>query len=87
MTLPINELLNANELHMEQLLRARLSELGLAPNVLRILKGQGITTLKELTANTRDDLLAIRFLGESNVDAIERLLNTMDLSLKHSQPQ
>ena len=33
--LPIHELLNANELHMEQLLRARLSELGLAPNVLR----------------------------------------------------
>ena len=55
--LPIHELLNANELHMEQLLRARLSELGLAPNVLRILKGQGITTLKELTANTRDELL------------------------------
>ena len=85
--LPINELLNANELHMEQLLRARLSELGLAPNVLRILKGQGITTLKELTDHTRDDLLGIRFLGESNVDAIERLLNTMDLKLKQPLPQ
>lgn len=83
----IEDLLNQNELHMEQLLRARLSELGLAPNVLRILKGQGITTLKELTDHTRDDLLGIRFLGESNVDAIERLLKTMDLSLKHSQPQ
>lgn len=78
----INELLNANELHMEQVLRARLDELGLAPNVLRILKGQGITTLKDLCSRSRDDLLAIRFLGESNVDTIERLLNTFDLKLK-----
>lgn len=78
----INELLNANELHMDQVLRARLDELGLAPNVLRILKGQGITTLKDLCSRSRDDLLAIRFLGESNVDTIERLLNTFDLKLK-----
>ena len=83
----IIELLNANELHMEQLLRARLSELGLAPNVLRILKGQGITTLRDLTPRSRADLLDIRFLGTDNVDAIERLLKTMDLSLKHSQSQ
>lgn len=83
----IIELLNANELHMEQLLRARLSELGLAPNVLRILKGQGITTLRDLTSRSRADLLGIRFLGSDNVDAIERLLKTMDLSLKHSQSQ
>lgn len=78
----IDELLNANELHMDQVLRARLDELGLAPNVLRILKGQGITTLKDLCSRSRDDLLAIRFLGESNVDTIERLLNTFDLKLK-----
>ena len=78
----INELLNANELHMEQVLRARLDELGLAPNVLRILKGRGITTLRDLCSRSRDDLLAIRFLGESNVDTIERLLNTFDLKLK-----
>lgn len=83
----IIELLNANELHMEQLLRARLSELGLAPNVLRILKGQGITTLRDLTSRSRADLLGIRFLGSDNVDAIERLLKTMDLSLKQSQSQ
>ena len=78
----INELLNANELHMEQLLRAKLSELGLAPNVLRILKGHGIITLRDLVSCSRDDLLGIRFLGKGNVDAIERLLNTMDLQLK-----
>ena len=78
----IDELLNANELHMEQVLRARLDELGLAPDVLRILKGRGITTLRDLCSRSRDDLLAIRFLGESNVDTIERLLNTFDLKLK-----
>lgn len=78
----INELLNQNELHMAQLLRAKLCELGFPPNVLRILKGHGITTLKTLCAHSRQELLDIRFLGAANVDAIERLLRTMDLSLK-----
>ena len=64
----VNELLNQNELHMDQVLSAKLDELGLC-------------------SRSRDDLLAIRFLGESNVDTIERLLNTFDLKLKHSQPQ
>ena len=78
----INELLNQNELHMAQVLRARLCELGFPPSVLRVLKGQGITTLKTLCDHTREELMAIRFLGTSNVDAIERLLRTMDLRLK-----
>jgi DNA-directed RNA polymerase alpha subunit len=78
----INELINQNELHMAQVLRAKLNELGFPPNVLRILKGQGITTLKTLCDYTRQELLAIRFLGAANVDAIERLLKTFDLSLK-----
>ena len=82
MELTIDELLNADELHMRQLLRAPLDELGIAPNVLRILKGRGITTLKTLCAHSREELLEIRFLGASNVDAIERLLKTMDLKLK-----
>ena len=78
----INELLNQNDLHMAQVLRARLNELGFPPNVLRILKGQGITTLKTLCDHTRQELLGIRFLGTANVDAIERLLATMDLRLR-----
>lgn len=78
----VNELLNQNELHMDQVLSAKLNELGLAHDVLRILKGRGITTLRDLCSRSRDDLLAIRFLGESNVDTIERLLNTFDLKLK-----
>ena len=78
----INELLNADELHMAQLLRAPLHELGFPPNVLRILKGQGITTLRTLCDQSRKELLKIKFLGTSNVDAIERLLKTMDLKLK-----
>lgn len=78
----INELLNQNELHMAQVMRARLNELGFPPNVLRILKGQGITTLKTLCDHTRQELLEIRFLGAANVDTIERLLATMDLCLR-----
>ena len=78
----INELLNQNELHMAQVLRARLNDLGFPPNGLRILKGQGITTLHDLCSRSRADLLGIRFLGSANVDAIERLLATMDLRLR-----
>lgn len=78
----INELLNQNDLHMEQVLRARLNELGFPPNVLRILKGQGITTLNDLCSRSRAELCAIRFLGAANVDVIERLLATMDLRLR-----
>ena len=78
----IDELLNQNELHMAQVLRARLNELGFSPNVLRILKGRGITTLKDLCSHSRDELCAIRFLGAANVDAIERLLATFDLRLR-----
>ena len=78
----IDELLNQNELHMAQVLRARLNELGFHPNVLRILKGRGITTLKDLCSKSRAELCAIRFLGAANVDAIERLLATFDLRLR-----
>lgn len=78
----IDELLNQNELHMAQVLRARLNELGFPPNVLRILKGRCITTLKDLCSNSRAELCAIRFLGAANVDAIERLLATFDLRLR-----
>lgn len=78
----INELLYCDELHMAQLMRARLCELGFAPNVLRILKANGITTLGDLCRRSRRELLSIRFLGEPNVAVIERLLATMDLGLR-----
>lgn len=78
----IDELLNQNELHMAQVLRARLNELGFQPNVLRILKGRGITTLKDLCSHSHSEMCAIRFLGAANVDAIERLLATFDLRLR-----
>lgn len=79
-----NELINQNELHMAQVLRARLSELGVPRPALKILKGRGVNTLKDLTAMTREELLRMRFLGRANVNAIERLLKSYDLNLKQS---
>jgi len=78
----INELLNQNELHMAQVLGARLDELGIPTNVLRILKGREIRTLKDLCSLSRDDLLSIRFIGSANVDEIERILAKFDLRLR-----
>ena len=79
----INELIYADELHYEQLFKARLCELDFPPDTLRILKGQDITTLGELCRNSRKELLRIRFLGEDRVAEIERLLRSMDLALRH----
>lgn len=78
----INELLNQNDLHMAQVLGARLDELGIPTNVLRILKGREIRTLKDLCSLSRADLLSIRFLGSANVDEIERMLAKFDLRLR-----
>ncbi len=80
-----NELINQNELHMAQVLRARLSELGVPRPALKILKGRGVNTLGDLTAMTREELLRIRFLGRANVNAIERLLKSYDLNLRQSK--
>jgi DNA-directed RNA polymerase alpha subunit len=82
MELTIEDLLNGNELHMEQLLKAPLADLDIEAHTLRILKGKGIETLRDLTALSRKELLRIKFLGERNVDELERLLERIDLKLK-----
>lgn len=78
----IEELINQNELHMQQVLRAELCELEFPPYVLRALKARGIVTLKDLTARSREDLLRMPFLGKKNVEVIEKILNNYDLKLK-----
>lgn len=82
MELTIEDLLNGTELHMEQLLKAPLADLGIETHTLRILKGKGIETLRDLTALSRKELLSIKFLGERNVDELEHLLEKIDLHLK-----
>jgi len=81
----IEELLYANELHMEQLMKARLDELDFTPDTLRILKGRGIVTLGHLTERSREDLLGIKFLGKERVDGIEAILEKYDLQLRQSR--
>lgn len=78
----IEELLNQNELHMEQVLRCPLDELQFSPHTLRTLKARGMYTLKDLTAKTRKELLAIPFLGKNAVSEIENVLDNFDLKLK-----
>lgn len=78
----IEELLNQNELHMEQVLRCPLDELQFSTHTLRTLKARGMYTLKDLTAKTRKELLAIPFLGKNAVSEIENVLDNFDLKLK-----
>lgn len=79
------ELILQSERHMAQVLRTRLADLGVAPGALRILKGRGVTTLGDLTSLTRADLEGMRFLGAANAEALERLLTSLDLTLKKEQ--
>lgn len=78
----IAELLNQNELHMEQVLKCPLDELQFSQHALRTLKARGMYTLKDLTAKTRKELLAIPFLGKNAVCEIEDVLGNYDLKLK-----
>ena len=80
----IEELLNQNELHMEQVLKCPLDELQFSPHTLRTLKAKGIYTLKDLTSRTREQLLAIPFLGKKGVNEIENTLDNYDLKLKET---
>lgn len=80
----IKELLEQNELHMEQVLKCPLDELQFSQHALRTLKSRGIYTLKDLTAKTRKELLAIPFLGKNAVCEIEDVLGNYDLKLKET---
>lgn len=80
----IEELLNQNELHMEQVLKCPLDELQFSPHTIRTLKANGIYTLKDLTSRTREQLLTIPFLGNKGVSEIENTLDNYDLKLKET---
>lgn len=68
-------------LHMEQLLKARLFDLGLSMKILIILEKAGIRTLGDLVKKTRPQLLKIPQLGVLSADAIEKMLDRYALSL------
>jgi len=68
-------------LHMERLLRAKLVEFDISLRILCPLEKAGIRTLGDLVKRTHSDLRNISQLGKISVETLEKLLDTLGLSL------
>lgn len=68
-------------LHMEKLLKARLTEFDLSLRILIPLEKAGIKTLGDLVKQSRKKLSKINQLGVLSLDILDNLVRYMGLSL------
>ncbi|HIE73183.1 MAG TPA: DNA-directed RNA polymerase subunit alpha [Flavobacteriales bacterium] len=67
-------------LHMRQLLKSKLSELGLSVRALNCLKTAEVQTLGELVSFNKSDLLKFRNFGKKSLTELESLVEDKGLS-------
>ena len=67
-------------LHMRQLLKSKLSELGLSVRALNCLKTAEVQTLGELVSFNKSDLLKFRNFGKKSLTELESLVDDKGLS-------
>jgi DNA-directed RNA polymerase subunit alpha len=67
-------------LHMRQLLKSKLSELGLSVRALNCLKTAEVQTLGELVSFNKSDLLKFRNFGKKSLTELEALVEDKGLS-------
>jgi DNA-directed RNA polymerase subunit alpha len=67
-------------LHMRQLLKSKLSELGLSVRALNCLKTAEVQTLGELVSFNKSDLLKFRNFGKKSLTELEALVEDKKLS-------
>ncbi len=67
-------------LHMRQLLKSKLSELGLSVRALNCLKTAEVQTLGELVSFNKSDLLKFRNFGKKSLTELESLVEDKKLS-------
>jgi DNA-directed RNA polymerase subunit alpha len=67
-------------LHMRQLLKSKLSELGLSVRALNCLKTAEVQTLGELVSFNKSDLLKFRNFGKKSLTELEALVEEKGLS-------
>ena len=67
-------------LHMRQLLKSKLSELGLSVRALNCLKTAEVQTLGELVSFNKSDLLKFRNFGKKSLTELEALVEDKDLA-------
>ena len=68
-------------LHMRQLLKSKLSELGLSVRALNCLKTAEVQTLGELVSFNKSDLLKFRNFGKKSLTELEALVEDKGLAL------
>lgn len=69
-------------LHMERLMRVRLTEFDITLRTLILLERGGVKTLGDLCALSREELLKIPQIGKTSADRLEAFLAYYDLSLR-----
>ena len=67
-------------LHMRQLLKSKLSELGLSVRALNCLKTAEVQTLGELVSFNKSDLLKFRNFGKKSLTELEALVEDKELA-------
>ena len=67
-------------LHMRQLLKSKLSELGLSVRALNCLKTAEVQTLGELVSFNKSDLLKFRNFGKKSLNELEALVDDKGLA-------
>ena len=72
--------LDEDTLHMRQLLKSKLSELGLSVRALNCLKTAEVQTLGELVSFNKSDLLKFRNFGKKSLTELEALVEDKGLS-------
>jgi DNA-directed RNA polymerase subunit alpha len=74
-----NEQFDEEVLHMRQLLKTKLVDLGLSVRALNCLKAADVETLGDLVGFNRNDLLKFRNFGKKSLTELEALLSQMNL--------
>ena len=67
-------------LHMRQLLKTKLSEMGLSVRALNCLKTAEVKTLGELVSFNKSDLLKFRNFGKKSLTELEALVDDKGLT-------
>lgn len=72
--------MDANMLHIRQLLLSDLSELDLSVRALNCLRAASVNTLGDLVSCQKDDLLKFRNFGKKSLGELDELLERLNLS-------
>ena len=75
-----NEEFDEEFLHMRQLLKSKLVDMGLSVRALNCLKSAEVETLGELVVFNRNDLLKFRNFGKKSLTELDELLANLNLS-------